>query len=443
MNKKFLVGFSVLGIAAAAFWACGDGDVITKGGEDELALLNYGPPFAEGDEGNMKTLVNQALADCSSDEACAAKMEGSTYVPPEESSDDNGGEGGEGGNGGEGNDGPKSSTSGKPGPVVNTSSASTTPVGSSGSGSDNPPPSSTATATNLSVPDGTCSAKPESITKGESVTWTFKPAEVSASNYGAAKMQEYLADKANYEKLVNGSNCNWTIEGGTVTSGNISGTCGDDGKTITVTYATPNNYSASIKLGEKTIPCGTVSVGGASITSCTCTTTETKPDVAGGPATVTWTISGCKTDANIPDEGCEWSGGATGNCKTGTATVSEKNEELQPSVVVKNDEFSTMQVPCTAIKAWDSNNVTETITWPSENTTLTAGTYTITDCKGSTGTKTIQVSGGSSETCNTWFGATGWSGGPWSTCNGQISVSFPVTLEVPEGGSVILSNNCW
>ena len=170
---------------------------------------------------------------------------------------------------------------------------------------------------------------------------------------------------------------------------------------------------------------------------------ETKPDVAEGPATVTWTISGCKTDANIPDEGCEWSGVATGNCKTGTATVSKKNEELQPSVVVKNDEFSTMQVPCTAIKAWDSNNVTETITWPSENTTLTAGTYTITDCKGSTGTKTIQVGGGSSETCNTWFGATGWSGGPWSTCNGQISVSFPVTLEVPEGGSVILSNNCW
>ena len=75
MNKKFLVGFSVLGVAAAAFWACGDGDVITKGGDDELALLNYGPPFAEGDEGNMKTLLNQAMADCAADEACAAKME--------------------------------------------------------------------------------------------------------------------------------------------------------------------------------------------------------------------------------------------------------------------------------------------------------------------------------------------------------------------------------
>ena len=74
MNKKFLVGFSVLSVAAAAFWACGDGDVITKGGEDELALLNYGPPFAEGDEGNMKTLKNQALTDCEADEACKAAM---------------------------------------------------------------------------------------------------------------------------------------------------------------------------------------------------------------------------------------------------------------------------------------------------------------------------------------------------------------------------------
>lgn len=436
MNKKFLVGFSVLSVAAAAFWACGDGDVITKGGDDELALLNYGPPFAEGDEGNMKTLLNQAMADCAADEACAAKMEGAEYVPPESSA--------EGGEGGEGGDTPATgSSSSKAGPVINSSTASTTPVGSSASGGNNPPPSSTAAATDLSVPDGTCDAKPRSITRGESVTYTFTGLSVDASKYGAAKMSEYLADKSAYDALVNGSTCAWTIEGGTVTSGNVSGTCGGDGKSVTVTYTTPNEYSASIKLGEKTIPCGTVSVGGASITSCTCTTTETKPDVAEGPATVTWTISGCKTDANIPDEGCEWSGGATGNCKTGTATVSKKNEELQPSVVVKNDEFSTMQVPCTAIKAWDSNNVTETITWPSENTTLTAGTYTITDCKGSTGTKTIQVSGGSSETCNTWFGATGWSGGPWSTCNGQISVSFPVTLEVPEGGSVILSNNCW
>ena len=127
MNKKFLVGFSVLSVAAAAFWACGDGDVITKGGDDELALLNYGPPFAEGDEGNMKTLLNQAMADCAADEACAAKMEGAEYVPPESSA--------EGGEGGEGGDTPATgSSSSKAGPVINSSAASTTPVGSSASG---------------------------------------------------------------------------------------------------------------------------------------------------------------------------------------------------------------------------------------------------------------------------------------------------------------------
>ena len=86
MNKKILVGISAVCLTAV-FWACGDGDVITRSGDDELALLNYGPPFAEGDEGNMKTLMNQAMTDCSADKECSAKMEGSTYTPPESSAD--------------------------------------------------------------------------------------------------------------------------------------------------------------------------------------------------------------------------------------------------------------------------------------------------------------------------------------------------------------------
>ena len=84
MNKKILIGLSVVG-ATAGFWACGDGDVITKGGEDEMVLAAY--TLGTDEESTMKDLVKAAMDSCSADPACAAKMEGATYVPPESSAE--------------------------------------------------------------------------------------------------------------------------------------------------------------------------------------------------------------------------------------------------------------------------------------------------------------------------------------------------------------------
>lgn len=340
MNKKFLVGFSVLSVAAAAFWACGDGDVITKGGDDELALLNYGPPFAEGDEGNMKTLLNQAMADCAADEACAAKMEGAEYVPPESSA--------EGGEGGEGGDTPATgSSSSKAGPVINSSAASTTPVGSSASGGNNPPPSSTAAATDPNDLSGSCKASVQSIKEGGSVTWSF-----TVGTLAGAGVTELL----DYQNRVKAATCNWTVAGGTVTAGNVAGTCGGDGKTVTATYAEIGDYKTSIKLGEKTIDCGTVAVAGPDVTGCECAVDEANPDVKGGDVTVTWTVSGCKAGSDTPNGDWKWAWtGATGSTASATATVSKKGDTKTASVKVTSAKNASMNVPCPTVKAVNSD----------------------------------------------------------------------------------------
>lgn len=360
MNKKFLVGFSVLSVAAAAFWACGDGDVITKGGDDELALLNYGPPFAEGDEGNMKTLLNQAMADCAADEACAAKMEGAEYVPPESSA-----EGGEGGEGGEGNDTPPSSASGKPGPVINTSSASTTTIGSSASGGDNPPPSSATTVTDLNDLDGDCIASATKVSKSGTITWSVSPAKVSTQN---------VNELMDYQSRVKAATCTWSIEGAAETT--VTGKCGDK---VTSTYAKPGDYKTTVKIGDKEPKtCPAISVEGSPISGCKCTADNTNPDVATGAQTVTWTVdpTTCTTFAKIASY--TWTG-ATG---TGTgasnnsakATVKDKGDVVKPTVLVKTDEFSSVEVTCDEVQAINSKLLDKLPI--QQDTPIDAGTYT-------------------------------------------------------------------
>ena len=88
-----------------------------------------------------------------------------------------------------------------------------------------------------------------------------------------------------YQNFVKNSTCDWTMNGATPASS--SGKCGSDGKTATATYSTTGTFSASVKLGEKTINCGSVQVTGAPLTGCTCEASEPTPDVADGAVTVT------------------------------------------------------------------------------------------------------------------------------------------------------------
>ena len=409
MNKKFLVGFSVLGVAAAAFWACGDGDVITKGGDDELALLNYGPPFAEGDEGNMKTLLNQAMADCAADEACAAKMEGAEYVPPESS-----GEGDEGGEGGEGGDTPTTgSSSSKTGPVINTSSASVTPTGSSASGGDTPPASS-AVVSDGTKPDDSCAPSPTSIQKGGTVTWTFTKASLPAGS----SVQQVM----DYNNMVNAATCEWTMTGST--EGTASAPCKTN--TASATYASAGSYSATLKIGDKTINCGSVRVNGKPITGCTCTS-PSLVEITDDPV-ATWSVSCASTNETI--EKYTWTG-ASGTTASATYTFTKKDETVIPKVTISTAESDTT-VTCKSPKVTDANDPDYEIDLTATIMKLEPGDYTIKSCAGggqiccSTldgSEKTITLNGGD---CTAYAGQ-GWGSCGSGSCKaGSLSTEYTI-----------------
>ncbi|MBR2898690.1 MAG: hypothetical protein IKC23_03600 [Fibrobacter sp.] len=191
------------------------------------------------------------------------------------------------------------------------------------------------------TPAGTCAPNKTNIYKGESVNWVFTP--VSPSGSSVTEMMEY-------QYFVKNSTCDWTLNGANPASS--SGKCGSDGKTATATYSTTGNFSASVKLGEKTISCGSVQVTGAPLTGCTCEASETTPDVGNGDVTVTWTVSGCHALADITSYA--WTE-ATGTAGTATMTFTEKGQTASPTVKVTTAENTSVTLTCPAVSSVNSN----------------------------------------------------------------------------------------
>ena len=184
--------------------------------------------------------------------------------------------------------------------------------------------------------DGTCHASPSRVGKDESVEWVFTAGVLDES----ATAAQIVA----YHNLVKTSDCEWTLTGSTEKTAKTK--CKD--AVATATYATTGNYTASMKVGDKTIDCGKVAVVGAPISGCLCTASETSPDVTNGSVTVTWTVSGCTSEASI--NGYTWKN-ATGTSSTATARFSEEDESVTPKVVVGNAENNSMTVSCQSATA--------------------------------------------------------------------------------------------
>ena len=184
--------------------------------------------------------------------------------------------------------------------------------------------------------DGTCHASPSRVGKDESVEWVFTAGVLDET----ATAAEIVA----YHTLVKTSDCEWTLTGSTEKT--VKTKCKD--AVATATYATTGNYTASMKVGDKTIDCGKVAVVGAPISGCLCTASETSPDVTNGSVEVTWTVSGCTSEASI--NGYTWKN-ATGTSSTATARFSEEDESVTPKVVVGNAENNSMTVSCQSATA--------------------------------------------------------------------------------------------
>ena len=185
--------------------------------------------------------------------------------------------------------------------------------------------------------DGTCHAEPSRVGIGEQVEWVFT-AGVLESTASAAQIMAY-------HNLVKSSRCEWTLKG----SAEKSATTACKDASAGATYASAGNYSASMKVGDKTIDCGEVAVVGAPISGCLCTASETSPDVTNSSVTVTWSVSGCVSEATI--DSYTWKN-ATGTGRTATAAFGEEGATVTPKVKVGNAENNSMTVSCQAAVAF-------------------------------------------------------------------------------------------
>ncbi len=187
------------------------------------------------------------------------------------------------------------------------------------------------------TPAGTCSPSKTSIYKGETVNWMFTPASFSGSS---------VSEMLEYKKFIYDSTCDWTLNGATPASS--SGKCG---ASVIAGYSAVGTFSASVKIGEKTISCGSVQVTGAPLTGCSCEASETTPDVGDGDVTVTWTVSGCHALADISSY--EWTG-VTSTTSSATKTFTEKGQTASPTVTVTDSENNSLDLTCPTVKAVDS-----------------------------------------------------------------------------------------
>ena len=329
MNKKLLAGVSFAVIAAASFWACGEGNINQMSGEDEVMLRLYAlDPATGGPSSELVTLKNDALASCKEDPGCYVQYQ--AYLngdePIEEDPDpiDDPNQGQQQQNQ---NQNPSSSASRDPFVIVDKPTSSATII-------DDPIPGSSSSIEIISSDQfGTCAPAKATISKGESVKWTFK----ANSNFDGFDPVEVA--KAVYA---------WTTTGG-VDDGTQKSTSSGN-----ITYAASGQFNASVVVTYKganyPVTCSPLQVNGFPIT-CTCTAAG--GDITDDQGVATWTAA-CQSQANIT--GYTWDGTDLGADAVAYQHVFEKKGNLHtPTLSVANDDNTVQQVTCPEVKATDSS----------------------------------------------------------------------------------------
>lgn len=404
MNNKLLSGLALVSVAAAGFWACGEGNINGKDLNDDIAM-------ASNDQ-DLQTLKDNALDECRMTPDCYAKYQGylegtevptsvDNPVPDVNSSNSNGG--------GNSYTMPNVSSSIK----IARSSSSINIVDDESSSSSGPAPITDDTFGTCAV-DTTKFKVP--INKGTSVQWKFT-ANSKYPGFDALKIA-----KATYD---------WSFAADAQDDGSGKGTTSGN-----ITYPNSGPTTASVTVTYDgtpiTVACLPLQVNGAAITGCTCVPDVTEPDVAAGPVNITWTVSGCASkDATIT--GYAWTG-ATGTGESAVAPISAKGEEITPVVAVSNDDNTVQEFTCTGVKAIDSSAPDYAIEKANDEVTLPgAGSYTISMggsspagcqiwCKSDTGDSWSASVNGGTATAGTYHAAI--ENTQASDCGGSMSLTI-------------------
>lgn len=348
MQKKLVFGFAAAALAGSLFIACGDGDVSSTSADDESSAFLNDPDY-------YKTLIESATTACNDDPKCAANI-GNIVVEPSSSSASEITEP----SSASVSSASMSSASVLPpllsssSPIVNLSSASVITSSASVIVS-----SSSVEIEDNGTVNGTCDPVPAKIEKGASTKWTFKRV-TPPGMAGMTAQQNALFD--------------WTMPNST--EGTFSELGKNGGNAATATYTASGSFGATLQVDGNTIQCSELQVNGAPITGCVCTPDVANPDVASGPATVTWTVSGCQT-TGATITGYAWTD-ATGTGETATASFTEKGQEITPVVTVSNDDNTQEQFPCASAKAVNSSAPEYELTDQNKAISLPAGSSTIT-----------------------------------------------------------------
>lgn len=314
MKMKLIAGAATIAVVGG-FWACGDGSINKLESGDSVIEAQLA-----ADSNELASAKNTAFENCKNNPDCnlqyGAYLNGDVEPEPEPEAVES------------------SSSEKKVVPVSSSSQENITIVAQPSSSSMIITPTSSAEAVQIVTGLGTCAPITATIEKGSSTSWKFTP------NIKESGISPVEWAKATYS---------WDFSGGTPAT--ATGLTTSD-----ITYASSGKTTASVNVTvngkSETVQCAPLQVNGAPITGCTCEPDKKSPDVATGAQTVTFTVSGCKTDANITTY--TWTG-ATGTTETATATVANKGDEAKPSVKVGNDDNTIVDVTCTAAKAKNSD----------------------------------------------------------------------------------------
>jgi hypothetical protein len=336
MNMKFIAGISLMSIAAASFWACGEGEIYESNDEDYMFGLR------EPDE--WVSLKDQALESCAKDETCSAMyadyLANPNADPVEETPASSANQGGQ-----TGTQTSSSSIGGGSDIVISDYSSS-----SSITFADPDPVTPSSSSVEIVTGLGSCKpmVDPNPINKGETVQWQFEP-NPDMYKPGAKYTQMDFITKASYE---------WSFSGE-----GVNPTTGTGAKSAAITYSNSGKFSASVVVtmpgaAPETIACSKqLQVNGAAITGCKCTTTATGAVNFLETPSVSWSVSGC-TSMGATVNSYTWDGGAASAEPSFAKEFSAATASYAPTLKVGNDDNTEIVVECPAVKVTEGPEYT-------------------------------------------------------------------------------------